>query len=161
MSLMSKVRTAGLLLVGIVALGAAASAPAAARSHTHVSVGIGIGGYYPAYRPYYGYPVYGGYYGPYYGDPFYRPFYYAPRPVVVTPYPTYYGTWDLYDRPYYDRPAVVTRPVERRMVNSAPSDGIDRSYCREYQSTITVDGKEQPNFGTACKQPDGSWRMIN
>ena len=157
MSLMSKVRTAGLLLAGIVALGAASSAPAEARSHTHVSIGVGVGAYYPAYRPYYGYPVYGGYYR----DPYYPPFYYAPRPVVVTPYPTYYGAWDLYDRPYYDRPTVVTRPVERRIVNTAPSDGIDRSYCREYQSTITVDGKEQPTFGTACKQPDGSWRLIN
>lgn len=160
---MSLMRKAGFLLAGIVVLGAAAltaiSTPAEARSHTSLSIGVGVGGYYPAYRPYYGYPVYDGYYGPgYYRDPFYRPYYYAPRPIVVTPYPTYYGAWDSR---IYDRPVVVNRPVERRVVNAAPSDGIDRSYCREYQSNIIVDGREQPTFGTACKQPDGSWRMIN
>lgn len=34
------------------------------------------------------------------------------------------------------------------------------AYCREYQTTITVDGSQQSAYGTACQQPDGSWRMI-
>lgn len=34
------------------------------------------------------------------------------------------------------------------------------SYCREYQQTITVDGRQQKAFGTACQQPDGTWRII-
>lgn len=161
---MSLVRKAGFLLAGIVAMGAAALTgnQAEARTHTHLSIGVGVGSHYPAYRPYYGHP--GGFYGGgYYRDPFFRPPYYAPRPVIVTPYPTYYGAWDrpYYGRPYDDRPTIVTRPVERQIVTAAPSDGIDRSYCREYQSSITVDGQEQPTFGTACQQPDGSWRLIN
>jgi surface antigen len=32
-------------------------------------------------------------------------------------------------------------------------------YCREYQQTVTIDGKKQQSFGTACRQPDGSWRL--
>jgi len=31
-------------------------------------------------------------------------------------------------------------------------------YCREYQTTIIVGGREQQGYGTACRQPDGSWK---
>ena len=35
------------------------------------------------------------------------------------------------------------------------------SYCREYQQEITIDGKPQRSYGTACRQPDGSWKTIS
>ncbi|QQR69702.1 MAG: hypothetical protein IPI58_03345 [Alphaproteobacteria bacterium] len=31
--------------------------------------------------------------------------------------------------------------------------------CREFQSSISVSGRYQPAYGTACLQPDGSWRV--
>lgn len=34
-------------------------------------------------------------------------------------------------------------------------------YCREYRTTAIVAGKEQQVYGTACRQPDGSWKVIN
>jgi len=33
-------------------------------------------------------------------------------------------------------------------------------YCREYQQTITVAGETQDAYGTACRQPDGSWQVV-
>jgi surface antigen len=41
-------------------------------------------------------------------------------------------------------------------------DGTDASgaYCREYQTSVIVGGKKQSAFGTACRQPDGSWKVI-
>jgi len=33
--------------------------------------------------------------------------------------------------------------------------------CREYQTTILVDGRKERAYGTACRQPDGSWRVMN
>ena len=33
-------------------------------------------------------------------------------------------------------------------------------YCREYQQTVYVGGKEQQAYGQACQQPDGSWEVI-
>jgi len=33
-------------------------------------------------------------------------------------------------------------------------------YCREYRSTAVIAGKEQQVYGTACRQPDGSWKII-
>lgn len=37
----------------------------------------------------------------------------------------------------------------------------DGSACREYQQTITVGGRTERAYGVACKQPDGSWRIVN
>jgi surface antigen len=34
-------------------------------------------------------------------------------------------------------------------------------YCREYRTTADVGGKQQQLYGTACRQPDGSWKTIN
>jgi surface antigen len=33
-------------------------------------------------------------------------------------------------------------------------------YCREYQQTVTVGGRVQEAYGTACRQPDGSWQIV-
>ncbi len=33
-------------------------------------------------------------------------------------------------------------------------------YCREYQTTVNVGGEVQSAYGTACRQPDGSWRIV-
>lgn len=33
-------------------------------------------------------------------------------------------------------------------------------YCREFQQTITVGGKTETGVGVACRQPDGSWRVV-
>lgn len=35
------------------------------------------------------------------------------------------------------------------------------SYCREFSQTIKVGGKVEKGYGTACRQPDGSWKIIN
>ena len=34
-------------------------------------------------------------------------------------------------------------------------------YCREFQSEVTVGGQKQSAHGTACREPDGSWRIVN
>lgn len=33
-------------------------------------------------------------------------------------------------------------------------------YCREFQQTITVAGRTEQGYGTACRQPDGSWKIV-
>ncbi len=32
-------------------------------------------------------------------------------------------------------------------------------YCREYQQDIVVGGEKHKAYGTACRQPDGTWRI--
>ncbi len=41
-------------------------------------------------------------------------------------------------------------------------DGTSSSgrYCREFQQTITVGGETEQGYGVACRQPDGTWRIL-
>ena len=34
-------------------------------------------------------------------------------------------------------------------------------YCREYQTEVTIGGQRRSAYGTACRQPDGSWEIVN
>ncbi len=35
----------------------------------------------------------------------------------------------------------------------------DGTYCREFTQTVNVGGEIQDAYGTACRQPDGSWKI--
>lgn len=45
-------------------------------------------------------------------------------------------------------------PVKNVTVNG-------NKYCREYRTTANIAGKEQQMYGTACRQPDGSWKTVS
>lgn len=71
---------------------------------------------------------------------------------------------------YYSAPpASVYAPPPAGYYGQAPIEAVPTSdvyqtasgqYCREYQSTIHVGGRLQQGYGTACQQPDGSWRVV-
>ena len=42
----------------------------------------------------------------------------------------------------------------------AYKDSDDR-YCREYTHKVTIGGKTETAYGTACRQEDGSWEVVN
>ena len=71
-------------------------------------------------------------------------------PVYYPPPPVYYGPPVA-----YAPPPVVYAP-EPFVAGAAPAD----RQCREYQTTSTVDGQQQQIYGTACLQPDGTWRIV-
>lgn len=62
-------------------------------------------------------------------------------PVVVTPFPVA----PVYAAPVYAAPGYT-----------GPAGPV----CREYQGTAVIGGVQRPVIGTACLQPDGSWRMM-
>lgn len=33
--------------------------------------------------------------------------------------------------------------------------------CRQFEQTVTTGGNLSTGYGTACQQPDGSWRIVN
>lgn len=33
-------------------------------------------------------------------------------------------------------------------------------YCREYNQTVVIGGKQEKAYGRACRQPDGSWQVV-
>lgn len=69
--------------------------------------------------------------------------------------------------------ALETAPSGSRSTWRNPDSGnygyveVDRAYstagyrdCRDYTHTIYVDGRAETVRGTACRQPDGTWRML-
>ncbi len=69
--------------------------------------------------------------------------------------------------------AIVNTPVNQNatwtnsktdtMYTVTPTKNYNQNgeYCREYQTTVTVDGKSQKAYGTACRQPNGSWHIVS
>ena len=46
-----------------------------------------------------------------------------------------------------------------RVVPTQTVDRGDGRYCREYTAESIVGGQVQQTYGTACRQPDGSWEL--
>lgn len=46
---------------------------------------------------------------------------------------------------------------------TAIRDGVSTAgrYCREFQQVVTIAGKKQQAYGTACQRPDGSWEVVS
>jgi surface antigen len=45
-------------------------------------------------------------------------------------------------------------------VTPGPVYQASGQYCREFQQTIVVGGQQQQGYGRACRQPDGSWKIV-
>ncbi len=70
--------------------------------------------------------------------------------------------------------ALETTPVGQASAWSNPDSGHSgtvtptKTYqtaqganCREYQQTVTISGRTETAYGRACRQSDGSWKIIN
>ena len=51
--------------------------------------------------------------------------------------------------------------VAYRMMPSEPYADHSGRYCREYQTRAAIGGQVQQMYGTACRQPDGQWQLMN
>ena len=121
------------LIAAAAALALATGALVAAPSAADARVVFRVGVGVPFYPAYYPPPSY------YYPPPAY---YYPPPPVVYAPPPV-------------AAPPVAANPA------SAPYIAPNGQTCREYQTTMMINGAPQPTYGTACLQPDGTWRIVN
>jgi surface antigen len=46
-------------------------------------------------------------------------------------------------------------------VQPGPAYVVNNQQCREYTNTIYIDGQPQVARGTACRNPDGTWRPVS
>lgn len=46
-------------------------------------------------------------------------------------------------------------------VQPGPVQLVNSRQCRDYTSTIYIDGQPQTARGTACRNPDGTWSPVN
>ncbi len=97
----------------------------------------------------------------------YVPNYVAPpAPTVVYEQPYYAGGYD-YDygrrhRRHYRRDVIVQQVYTPPPViqQAAYEQDEEAGYCREYTQRVQVGGRVQESYGTACQQPDGSWKIV-
>ncbi len=45
-------------------------------------------------------------------------------------------------------------------VTPGPVYQASGQYCREFQQTIVVGGQQEQGYGRACRQPDGTWKIV-
>jgi surface antigen len=38
--------------------------------------------------------------------------------------------------------------------------GNTGEYCREFTQKVNIGGKTESGYGTACRQPDGAWKIV-
>ncbi len=60
--------------------------------------------------------------------------------------------------------AVWRNPDNRHSGTVTPTRTYRRSsgeQCREFQQTVSIDGRSERAYGTACRQADGSWKIIS
>src|SRR5215470_16598757 len=134
-------------VVAGLACGAALLVPTAAEARMFVGVGFG----FPIGFPGYYYPPY-----PY-------PYYYPPPPY---PPPTYYPPSGPYPpsappAPGGYMPSTATPAPQITYTPRRPWTDASGRQCREYQTTRDVQGRSTKVYGTACRDPDGQWRIVN
>jgi len=63
------------------------------------------------------------------------------------------GQTIVWSNPESGHSGTITPVREGRMASTG-------EYCREFQQNVQVGGRSQQAYGTACRQPDGSWRIV-
>lgn len=61
-----------------------------------------------------------------------------------------------------ERPVAWTNPDSGASYRVTPRRTWQEEgrYCREFTTTVRIDGRPQQAWGTACRQPDGSWERV-
>ena len=70
------------------------------------------------------------------------------------PPPTYGNGFAPSYQPAY---APTYRPAYAPRVTAGYRPG---EYCREFETTVTINGRPQPSHGIACYRPDGTWQIV-
>ena len=101
---------------------------------------------------------------PYYYDPYpYGPAYAYPPAYAYGPPPYAYGGGGTAPYAYggggYDQEPNYDYGYESGPYSDSGSGNGPN--CREFQTTVVIDGQPQSAHGTACQQPDGSWAVVH
>jgi len=72
------------------------------------------------------------------------------------------ATYDALEYGESGSPTTWTNPDSGNSGEIVPQPAVmraDNRYCREFWKTVTIAGEKQQAYGTACRQPDGTWRL--
>lgn len=73
-----------------------------------------------------------------------------------------YCTGQVLEQAPDSRPVAWRNPDTQSEYQVTPTRTFEQQgrYCREYTTQSTVGGRAQSTYGTACRQPDGSWQIV-
>jgi hypothetical protein len=129
-------------LVTALAFAATVLAPRSAAAAVFVGFGFGFPIGFPAYYPPYPYPPPAPYYPPY------------PAPGSYPPSASYQPS-SAYPPPGSASPPKITYTPRPGWTNA------QGEYCREYTTTQGTGGRATQRYGTACRDFNGQWRIVN
>lgn len=75
-----------------------------------------------------------------------------------------YRTAQTFENNRTQQTSTWTNPDTNNQYAVTPTDifqGSDGRPCRNYESTIYVDGSRETATGTACRNSDGSWQIVS
>jgi surface antigen len=81
--------------------------------------------------------------------------------VYSAPYPYYSNGYYSYGDPYYYSGYGAYYDGSGAYAQATQQGEQQEAYCREYSHKIMVDNSLQEAHGTACQQPDGSWKTVD
>ena len=61
------------------------------------------------------------------------------------------------------QPVIWNNPnngIQYTMTPMATYEQAPGQFCREYSSSAIIGGRPQETYGTACRQPDGTWKIV-
>ena len=135
------IRIGATLAVAAFAFAVPVLTPAPAKAFVGFSFSFPIG--FPAYPPP---PPY------YYPPPYPPPGYYPPTGSALPP--------GAHQQGYAPSAGSPSSPSITYTPRRAWTDASGRQ-CREYTTTREIEGRATKVYGTACRDPDGQWRIIN
>jgi len=102
---------------------------------------------------------------PFFAPPYPPPPYFPPPPAPSAYYPPPPGYPPASPQPSSGYPTAAAGSPRRPSITYAPrrawTDAAGRQ-CREYKTTREVNGRPATQlYGTACRDPDGHWRIVN
>jgi hypothetical protein len=84
-----------------------------------------------------------------------------PPPAAASPAPPPTAAAPAPPPPAPPSPVVSNPPPPQRIGTVAPIRGDSRAECREFQQNIMIGGQPQKAYGTACRQADGTWKIVH
>lgn len=52
-------------------------------------------------------------------------------------------------------------PVHGEVLPTRTGQTDDGRTCREFQQTVTIGGREEQSYGTACRDENGDWKIVS
>ena len=61
----------------------------------------------------------------------------------------------------WENPANTGGPAEGSTIITRQGADSEGRTCREFQQTVTIGGRQEQSYGTACRDANGDWKIVS